>query len=191
MNALRILPSRLISSLKSRMSGDSADKIVDDGNKGKGQSLLRLHEYQHRVIVELFRVSIAGFLTFSLVLLGMSFYALIDPYSPPWMSVIVALLSVVLLIGLIRTIKEFVRYRKNYEDITVRLRSKILKKSRPATESPSSSKMPIEHRLLSSLKPKEHGGWDHKSCKNCKKAIELLANVCQHCGQEQESTLVN
>ena len=191
MNALRILPSFLISSLKSRISGDNAEKPDSGGKKGKGQSLLRLHEYQHRVIVELFRVSIAGFLTFSLVLLGLSFYSLIDPYAPTWMSVIVGLLSVVLIIGMIRTIREFVRYKKNYEDITVRLRAKILKKSRTTPESATSSKMPIEHRLLSSIKPKEHGGWDHKSCKNCKKAIELLANVCQHCGQEQETLLVN
>jgi predicted amidophosphoribosyltransferase len=52
-------------------------------------------------------------------------------------------------------------------------------------------KTPVEHRLLSALKPKEHGGWDCKSCASCRKNIELLATVCQHCGHEQESPLAN
>ena len=189
LKALRDLP---FFSLKTRREGIPAKAPASEDHRDKGQNLLRLYEYQHRVIVEIFKVSFGGFLAFTLIMLGFALYALVDPFAPRWMALVIAALSGLLLIALLRTVLEFKAYRKHYEMISARLREKLLQPSRSAVLSKSGlSKGSGEHRLLSALKPKEYAGWDHKSCANCRKAIELMANVCQHCGQEQELLLVN
>ena len=173
------------------LSGNLGSPEKKETIRGNGQSLLKLHEYQHRVIEEIFRVSIAGFFGFTLILGGFSLYSLFDPYAPGWISLLVVALCFALLAGLYRTVHEFRSYRRNYQELTDRLRMKLQQQTRAYQSQASGGNPSVEHRLLSALKPKEHSGWDHKSCGNCKKAIELLASVCQHCGQEQETLLVN
>ncbi len=188
MKPLRLLPDLFLSSIKSLLVGEAAQES-SDATRGKGHNLLRLHEYQHRVIVEIFKISIAGFLAFTLILLGLAVYSLFDPYAPGWTAAVIAALGGVLLLALYRTVQEFRVYRQNYEEITARLRAKLIQQARAA--SGGQGKGVVEHRLLSALKPKEHSGWDAKQCKHCHKAIEMLATVCQHCGQEQDAPLVN
>lgn len=190
MNLLKRLPDKWLSSIRGLFDGDARKREQEEANRGNGQTLLRLHEYQHRVIVEIFRVSIAGFLGFTLILMGFSIYAFSDPAAPGWMAIVVVVLCVGLLIALYHTVQEFKVYRKNYRELTNRLRVRL--QNQAAAKSPGNAgKVSVEHRLLSALKPKEHSGWDHKSCQQCSKAIELLANVCQHCGQEQETLHIN
>jgi hypothetical protein len=191
MKPLRALPEILLAPFRALRAGEPAGAAAGPASRGKGQSLLRLHEYQHRVIVEIFKVSLAGFLTFTLVLLGFSLYSLFDPYAPRWMALVIGTMAVVLLVALYRTLQEFKAYHRNYEEITAQLRAKLLQQARTTTGAGGGGKAPVEHRLLSALKPKEHTGWDHKQCRNCQKTIELLATVCQHCGHEQETLLVN
>jgi len=193
MKPLRALPEILLAPFRALRSGEPGAAASSAAARGgKGQSLLRLHEYQHRVIVEIFKVSLAGFLTFTLVLLGFALYSLLDPYAPRWMALVIGTMAVVLLVALYRTLQEFKAYHRSYSEITAGLRAKLLQQARAAAGAPGAQlKTPVEHRLLSALKPKEHTGWDYKACKHCHKSIELLADVCQHCGQEQESLLVN
>jgi len=192
MKPIRSLPEILLAPFRALRAGESGAGLASAAARGKGQSLLRLHEYQHRVIVEIFKVSLAGFLTFTLVLLGFSLYSLLDPYAPRWMALVIGTMAVVLLVALYRTLQEFKSYHRNYEEITASLRAKLLQQARAAAAVPGAQgKTPVEHRLLSALKPKEHAGWDYKHCKNCQKTIELLAQTCQHCGHEQETQLVN
>jgi hypothetical protein len=192
MKPLRDLPEILLAPFRALRSAEPAAGLAANASRGKGQSLLRLHEYQHRVIVEIFKVSLAGFLTFTLVLLGFAFYSLLDPYAPRWMALVIGTMAVVLLVALYRTLQEFKAYHRNYDEITAHLRAKLMQQARAvATAQGAQGKSPVEHRLLSALKPKEHSGWDFKLCKNCQKTIELLASVCQHCGHEQETPLVN
>lgn len=192
MKPLRALPEILLAPLRALRAGEAGSGGGAGGSRGKGQSLLRLHEYQHRVIVEIFKVSLAGFLTFTLVLLGFSLYSLLDPYAPRWMALVIGTMAIILLVALYRTLQEFKAYHRNYGEITAHLRAKLLQQARAtAGAQGGSGKAPVEHRLLSALRPKEHAGWDFKHCKNCQKSIELLATVCQHCGHEQESLLVN
>jgi hypothetical protein len=191
MKPLRAFPEILLAPFRALRTGEPAGNAAAAA-RGKGQSLLRLHEYQHRVIVEIFKVSLAGFLIFTLVLLGFAFYSLLDPYAPRWMALVIGTMAVVLLIALYRTLQEFKAYRRNYDDITAQLRAKLLQQARATGGGQGvGGKGPVEHHLLSAIKPKEHNGWDHKQCRNCQKSIELLATVCQHCGHEQEAVLVN
>lgn len=192
MKTIRDLPEILLAPFKALRAGESASSGTVESGRGKGQSLLRLHEYQHRVIVEIFKVSLAGFFTFTLVLLGFALYSLLDPYAPRWMSLVIGTMAAVLLVALYRTLQEFKAYHRSYGEITAQLRAKLMQQSRAAAPGGGGgAKPPVEHRLLSALKPKEHTGWDHKTCKNCQKSIELLAKVCQHCGHEQDTVLVN
>lgn len=190
MKPIRVLPDLLLAPFKALRAGETGSGLAADASRGKGQSLLRLHEYQHRVIVEIFKVSLAGFLTFTLVLLGFALYSVFDPYAPGWLALVIAAMAVVILVALYRTVQEFKAYHHNYEEITAGLRTRLLQQAR-TTGGGATGKTSVEHRLLSALKPKEHAGWDFKHCRNCQKSIELLATVCQHCGHEQESLLVN
>ena len=192
MKSLRALPALLLTSLKSIRAAVPGEGIAAQAEQGKGQSLLRLHEYQHRVILEIFKITIAGFLAFSLLLLAFAVYSLIDPNAPKWMSLIIGVMSALLLFALYRTIQESKAYRKNYLEITAHLRAKLQQQVRAGGSAQSAqAKGVVEHRLLSALKPKEHAGWDFKTCTHCRKTIELLANVCQHCGERQDTVLVN
>ncbi len=190
MKPLRVLPDLLLAPFKALRGEPPAQEAAGESARGRGQSLLRLHEYQHRVIVEIFKVSLAGFLTFTLILLGFAVYSLVDPYAPGWMALVICAMGGVLLIALWRTVQEFKAYSRNYAEITAQLRAKLMQQTRTATSQPG-GKGGVEHRLLSALQPREHGGWDHKTCKHCRKSIELLAETCQHCGQEQDLLLVN
>jgi hypothetical protein len=192
MKPLRALPEILLAPFRAQRPVDAGSSGQAGGTRGKGQSLLRLHEYQHRVIVEIFKVSLAGFLTFTLVLLGFALYSLIDPYAPRWMALVIGTMAIVLLVALYRTLQEFKAYHHNYGEITAQLRAKLLQQARATAGAPGvTGKAPVEHRLLSALRPKEHTGWDTKHCRHCQKSIELLATVCQHCGHEQETPLKN
>lgn len=190
MKPLRALPELLVGSFRALLRSDPGQESGTEGQRGKGQNLLRLHEYQHRVIVEIFKVSIAGFFAFTLILIGFALYTLADPYAPHWMAYIIAALGLVLLVALYRTVQEFKTYRQNYEDITARLRTRLVQQ--PARGAAGGAAAPaLESQLLKALKPKEYAGWDQKHCRHCKKTIEMLAKVCQHCGHEQDSVLVN
>jgi len=192
MKPIRSLPDILLAPFRALRTGEAGAGPASAAARGKGQSLLRLHEYQHRVIVEIFKVSLAGFLTFTLVLLGFALYSLLDPFAPRWMGLVVGTMAVVLLVALYRTLQEFKTYHRNYAEITAHLRAKLVQQARAAAASAGGQgKTPVEHRLLSALRPKEHAGWDFKHCTNCKKTIELLAETCQHCGHEQETLLGN
>ncbi len=97
-----------------------------------------------------------------------------------------------LLFGLGRMAREFGAYRRHYAEITARLRDKVRQQTvRQGTAHGRSTARGAEPRLISVLKPREHQGWDAKKCEHCHKAIELTADVCQHCGHEQNSLLLN
>jgi hypothetical protein len=190
MNMIRELPQRVFSNLRSRLRFLPTRQAAETTQGGKGHNLLRLHEYQHKVIVDIFKTSIAGFFAFSLILLSFSLHTLLDPRAPTWLGYIMGLMSVLLLLGLYRTLKEFRTYRQNYEEITEQLRAKVLQTTRTAAQ-PAKPKAGIEQRLLSTLRPREHKGWDAKVCRSCGRAIELMANVCPSCGHEQGEVLGN
>jgi len=190
MKMIRELPHRVFSNLRSRLKMVPAREAADTAQVSKGHNLLRLHEYQHRIIVDIFKTSIAGFFAFSLILLSFSLHTLLDPGAPAWLGYVMGLMSLLLLAGLYRTLREFRAYRRNYEEITEQLKAKVMQSTRTASQ-PAKAKVGIEQRLLSSLKPKEHKGWDAKACRSCGRAIELLANVCPSCGHDQGEVLGN
>lgn len=190
LKAIRELPQRVISNLRSRLRMAQAARAGEAVQAGKGSNLLRLHEYQHKVIVDIFKTSITGFFAFSLVLLSFSLHTLLDPNAPAWLALVMAVMSVMLLTGLYRTLREFRAYRQNYEEITEQLRAKVLQSTRAAPQAAKAA-VGIEQRLLSTLRPKEYKGWDAKACRNCGRAIELLATVCPSCGHDQEEVLRN
>ncbi len=189
---LRELPHRVVSRLISRLKAETARHAMEEVAAGKGQGLLRLHEYQHRVIVDIFKTSIAGFFAFALILLSFTLHTLVDSHSPRWIAYLMGALALLLMAGLFRTVQEFRTYRDNYEEITVQLRAKLAQQTaRPAAAPTPKGGKGIEQRLLSTLKPKEYRGWDAKACKNCGRAMELLATVCPSCGHDQAVLLVN
>ena len=187
---IRAFPHRIIQSLLTKFRADSGGDRSENPSKSKGQGLLRLHEYQHRVIVEIFRVSISGISVFSLILFSFSFYNLLDPYAPTWMGYAMAALGFLLGFVLYRTVQEFKTYCSNYDEITTFLQSKLLKQP-SRTVATGSAPKGLENKLLSSLKPKEHKGWDSKPCESCHKTLEMLTTVCQHCGHDQDNLLIN
>lgn len=161
--------------------------------RSRGEGLAKLHEYQHQVILGLFRINIAGLVAFLLIVLSFTLFTLSDPNSPKWIGVMMISVATLLLLGCFRTVKEFNHYRKHYTSLMAQLQSKLQKYfSRPQSEKRQGGVgKGRESRVLSVLKPKEHKGWDARDCENCHKSIELLASVCQHCGHEQESLLKN
>jgi len=191
MKTILEFPHRVISTLRSRFRPDPAPEAPSAASAGKGQNLLRLHEYQHRVIVDIFKTSVAGFFAFSLILLSFALNTLLDPHSPSWLAYLMTAVSLMLAAGLFRTLREFRSYRENYEEITEQLRAKVVQSLRAGSATAAKPKGGVEQRLLSSLKPREHKGWDAKACKSCGRAIELLATMCPACGNDQEDVLVN
>jgi hypothetical protein len=193
MKAIRELPHRVLSTLRARLRPETRRNASDDVQPGKGQNLLRLHEYQHRVIVDIFKTSMAGFFAFALILLSFSLNMLLEANSPSWIAYLMVALALLLLGGLHRTVREFKAYRKNYEEITEQLRNKVVQQmARGGASLPvAKSKGGIEQRLLSALRPKEYKGWDAKPCRSCGRPIELLATACPACGHDQDAPLVN
>jgi hypothetical protein len=183
------LPQRMFAQIRARLRRDARA----DAQEAKGTGLLRLHEYQHKVLVDVFRTSIAGFFAFALILLAFTLHTLVDANAPRWIAYLMGVLGVVLLGGLTRTVREFRTYRANYEEITLQLKAKLLQQaSRQGTSGAGSPKVRSgEPRLLSALKPKEYKGWDAKTCKNCGRTVELLASACPSCGQDQDNLLAN
>lgn len=189
LKVIRELPQRVMSQIRARLRPDfhSASGSV------KGSGLLRLHEYQHKVLVDIFRTSIAGFFAFALILLAFTLHTLIDSQAPRWIAYLMGALSVLLILGLARTVKEFRVYRANYEEITLQLKAKLMQQAARlgAAEGQGVKSRGTEPRLLATLKPKEYRGWDAKVCKGCGRPVELLAPVCPSCGHDQDDLLAN
>ncbi len=159
----------------------------------KGEGLTSLHEFQHQVIIGLFKINFAGLLAFFLIVFSFTLFAISDPLAPGWVGIMLMAVGVVLLIGFYRAFKEYRFYRVKYQEFAVIMKEKLRRYSELMQASSATTQQPktYESRLLSALKPREYGGWDAKVCSNCKKNIELLASVCQHCGHEQGTLLVN
>ena len=182
----------LYASVKSLL-GFGLESVNTSGNaRTRGEGLAKLHEYQHQVIVGLFKINIAGLVAFLLVVLSFTLFTLADPEAPRWIGVIMISMAILLLLGCFRTVREFNYYRKHYTALMAQLQSKLQQYfSHAQTEKERGGGKGKESRVLSVLKPKEHKGWDSRDCGNCYKTIELLASVCQHCGHEQEALLKN
>lgn len=189
LKVIRVLPQRVISQIRARLRPD----IRSASGSAKGSGLLRLHEYQHKVLVDIFRTSIAGFFAFALILLAFTLHTLIDSHAPRWIAYLMGALSVLLILGLARTVKEFRVYRANYEEITLALKAKLMQQAARlgAVEGQGKQSRGAEPRLLATLKPKEYRGWDAKTCKGCGRPVELLAAVCPSCGHDQDDLLAN
>ena len=190
MKTLRTLPVRLIASVLSFLRPDPQE-TPDEESSGKTTGLLRLHEYQHRVIVEVFRISIAGFAAFTFILSGFSLYLFTDIELPVWMGLLVSLLGICLLTALFRTVQEFRNYRNVYQDVTTKLQQRLAQSTKSASDTKTPRSKKSGNHLLSNLKPNEYKGWDNKACEHCQKQIEMLADVCQHCGHDQDVLLTN
>lgn len=186
---IRVLPQRVFAQIRARFRPEAAR----ERDAAKGTGLLRLHEYQHKVLVDIFRTSIAGFFAFALILLSFTLHTLVDPHGPRWIAYLMGALGVLLAAGLIRTVKEFRIYRSNYEEITLQLKAKLLQQaSRQGVSAGSGAKArATEPRLLATLRPREYKGWDAKTCRGCGRTVELMATVCPSCGQDQDDLLAN
>jgi hypothetical protein len=154
---------------------------------GRGESLVRLHETQNRVITSIYKISISGFVAIFMILLSFTLFLLTDASSPGWLIWLLVAVEAMLVVGFVRTLHDFRFYQKHFDEVSVRLRDLMRQQIALA----ASQGKGAEHRLISALKPKEHQGWDAKPCKHCERAIELTATVCQHCGQEQEPIYMN
>ncbi|MBI4083146.1 MAG: hypothetical protein HY423_11105 [Candidatus Lambdaproteobacteria bacterium] len=191
MKTLSLQLRKLFHSVKALLQDDPAAPQAD-WVRGKGESLLLLHESQNRVIEGIFKICIGGLFAFLLVLLSFTLFVSVDPAAPSWMIYLMLALQALLLFGLFRMMQEFRLYRGHFAEITARLREKIGQvAARPVTAIAKPPVRPAEHRLVTALKPKEYLGWDAKPCVHCHKSIELMANVCQHCGHEQDTLLAN
>lgn len=189
LKSIVVLPQRVFAQLRARIRRDRGIET----QAGKGNGLLRLHEYQHKVLVDIFRTSIAGFFAFALILLSFTLHTLVDPHAPRWIAYLMGALGVLLAVGLFRTVKEFKVYRANYEEVTLQLKAKLVQQaSRQGAQQGSGAKARSgEPRLLATLKPKEHKGWDAKVCSDCGRTVEMLASVCPSCGHDQDDLLAN
>jgi hypothetical protein len=189
LKVIRDLPLRVFSQIRARLRPDT----LSDAKTAKGTGLLRLHEYQHKVLVDIFRTSIAGFFAFALILFSFTLHTLVDSHAPRWIAYLMGALGVLLILGLVRTVKEFRVYRANYEEITAQLKAKLLQQAsrQGAAASQAAKSRGAEPRLLATLRPKEYRGWDAKTCRGCGRPVELLAAVCPSCGQDQDDLLAN
>ena len=182
----------LYESVKSFLGFGMDSEIPSESLRSRGEGLAKLHEYQHQVILGLFKINIAGLMAFLLIVLSFTLFTLSDPNAPKWIGVMMISVASLLLLGCFRTVREFNYYRKHYKQLMAQLQSKLQQYfSRAQPEKQRGGEKGRGSRVLSVLKPKEHKGWDSKDCTHCQKSIELLASVCQHCGHEQETLLKN
>ncbi len=188
LNVAKPLYQSVRSLLKFRMDSEAPTENV----RTRGEGLAKLHEYQHQVILGLFKINLVGLVAFLLIVLSFTLFTLFDPYAPKWIGVMMISVAALLLLGCLRTVKEFNHYRKHYTELMAQLQTKLQQYfNRAQSAQKDTGGKGRESRVLSVLKPKEHEGWDAKHCDKCKKAIELMAAVCQHCGHEQEALLKN
>ena len=183
----------LLSSLKSFIPWPGEANQTKKEMPGKGEGLAKLHEYQHQVIIGLFKITIAGLIAFWLIVFSFTLFTIFDPYAPTWVGIMMISVGMMILIGCYRTIREFRAYRKNYTQLMGQLQAKLrqyLGRSQPG-EKKGKVRKQTESKVLSVLKPQEYKGWDAKPCTKCHKSIELMASVCQHCGQDQQEMLHN
>lgn len=182
----------IYASVKSLLGFGMYNASPPENVRSRGEGLAKLHEYQHQVILGLFKINIAGLVAFLLIVLSFTLFTLSDPNAPKWIGVMMISVATLLLLGCFRTVREFNYYRRHYTDLMAQLQSKLQQYfSRAQSEKKRGGEKGKESRVLSVLKPKEHKGWDARDCVNCHKTIELLASVCQHCGHEQEVMLKN
>lgn len=179
----RRLMGRLQSFWKPELEeGESRPRVM-----GRGESLVRLHETQNRVITSIYKISISGFVAIFMILLSFTLFLVTDPSSPQWLTWLLVAVEAMLVVGFLRTLHDFRYYQKHFDEVSLRLRELL----RQQLALSSGQGKTTEHRLISALKPKEHQGWDGKRCRHCDRVIELTSNVCQHCGQEQGQVYMN
>ena len=164
-----------------RGEGDSASANL----AGRSESLLQLHETQNRVIHSIYKISISGFVAIFMILLSFTLFLIADSDTPLWLTGVLVGAELLLIAGFVRTYQDFRQYQTHYQEVSLRLRD-LLRRYLASNSGKSA-----EHRLIAALKPKEYEGWDAKSCHHCDTPIELSANVCQHCGKEQDSLFMN
>lgn len=176
--------TRTVAWLRNLVAVSPSPEAEDPPAKSRSEGIPSLYEFQHQVILGIFRIGIAGFCAFFVVLVSFTLFSYFDPSAPRWVAYTMVLVGGLLLYGFYRTLQEFKTYLETYAAISTLLRDKTLARG-------AAKARPKESRVLSVLKPREHRGWDAKVCRNCQKSIELLATVCQHCGHEHQQVLVN
>jgi len=180
----RRLKERIQSLWKPEAEEESPRPVVS----GRGESLIRLHETQNRVITSIYKISITGFVAIFMILLSFTLFLITDASSPAWLTWLLVGAEALLVVGFVRTLHDFRHYQKHFADVSSRLRELLRQQLAHAA---AAGQAKGEHRLLAALKPKEYQGWDAKHCKQCERLIELNATSCQHCGQEQEQVFMN
>ena len=191
MKTIRSLQERLILSIRNYLMGAVEQPIHPEPTQTRNEGLARLHDYQNQIILGLFRTSIAGLAAFLLIVLSFTLFMFTDPMAPAWVGLMMGAVGALVLLGCYKTVREYRFYKKNYAELMGQLHSRVRQYlHRTSGESKGGGSFG-EPRVLAVLKPKEHVGWDAKPCQKCKKTIELLSAVCQHCGQEQDDTLIN
>jgi hypothetical protein len=180
------LSRRLMVRLQSFLKPELEEPEARPRAMGRGESLVRLHETQNRVITSIYKISISGFVAIFMILLSFTLFLITDPSSPQWLTWLLVGVEAMLVVGFLRTLHDFRYYQKHFDEVSLRLRELLRQQL-----SQSGQGKPAEHRLISALKPKEHQGWDAKRCRHCDRAIELTTNMCQHCGQEQGQVFTN
>ncbi len=150
-------------------------------------SILRLHIHQHRIIVEMFRATLAGFVLLGLTSLGFTVYAMQAAHLSIWVFLCLLLVSMIIFYGLWLTWREFCRYRQHYQEVHRLLQSQLEEQTLRMQKRLEDSK-PFE-RLLLALHPTPHRGWDAKDCARCGRSMELLSKVCVYCHKKQPRPL--
>jgi hypothetical protein len=185
-------PFTLSRRLMGRIQSFLRPELEEEGPKprltSRGESLVRLHETQNRVISSIYKISITGFAAIFMILLSFTLFLLTDTTSPGWLLWLLVGAEALLAVGFVRTLHDFRSYQKHFAEVSGRLRDLLRQQLAHAT---AAGQVKGEHRLIAALKPKEYQGWDAKPCRHCDRAIEMTATVCQHCGQEQETVFMN
>ena len=188
MKAPLTLSRRLMERIQSLWKPEMEEEGPRPRVTGRGESLIRLHETQNRVITSIYKISITGFVAIFMILLSFTLFLITDASNPVWLTWLLVGAEALLLFGFVRTLHDFKHYQKHFADVSARLRELLRQQLAHAAASGSAKG---EHRLIAALKPKEYQGWDAKLCRQCERVIELNATTCQHCGQEQEPVFMN
>lgn len=193
-------PDSLFPKITSWMKSPFRPKVLSNITlKGiRSEGVPRLHDAQHQVILSLFKMNIAGLLAFMLIVFSFTAFTFSDPFAPTWFALFMLVVGGLVTWGFIRALKAFRVYRHNYAELQMQMQTRMRNYAQGASSSkgtgkntPEKKAKKGESRLLEVLKPKEHAGWDAKECIHCHKGIELLADSCHHCGQNQDELFAN
>ena len=188
----------MIKRLESKVKAMLDDRLEDFTENEEIQNnpliaYLKIYQKQHRIVFTLYRGLIVSFSGFLFLVSFLIFTSLESGLVPTWGAFLLGAIDLVLLAGLIKSLRELRNYRaKSYQiihQIYDHLKADLLTlyklQSHQAKASSSQQQLLDPFKSFSAGKTATrqavHRGWDATTCPSCSATIEMSLDQCPHC----------